>query len=214
MHKDNYNLPKLVCSRRASNNIFAYDESFNYLPFSNMTVIFQTNNNISVKYILSLLNSNLLNFRYKGIAKQTGGGIFEYFPNSVGKNPIKEISQEAQQPFIEKADLMLSLNKELQTKAEKFIKRIKSNLEIEKITNKLNSFYDFDFKTFVSELKKQKIKLTFTQQDEWEDYFDNYKTEINNIQNQINQTDNKIDKMVYELYELTEKEIETIEKSK
>jgi len=71
---------------------------------------------------------------------------------------------------------MLSLNKKLQDKKSKFINRIKSNLEIAKITKKLDTFYNFDFKTFVAELKKQKVKLTLVQQDEWDEYFTAYKT--------------------------------------
>jgi len=82
-----------------------------------------------------------------------------------------------------------------------------------KITKKLDAFYEHDFKTFVAELKKQKIKLSLTQQDEWEDYFNNYKTEINQIQAEINKTDKEIDQMVYKLYELTEEEIKIVEES-
>ncbi len=171
------------------------------------------NANYSNKLIWIILNSKLINwYSYRFIFGKAIRTM--HFDSPVtSKIPIKEIPKEAQQPFIEKANLMLSLNKELQTKAEKFIKRIKSNLEIKKITNKLNNFYNFDFKTFVSELKKQKVKLNFKDQDEWEDYFDSYKTEINKLQHQINQTDNEIDKMVYELYELTPEEIEIVENS-
>ena len=43
MHKEFYNLPKLFCSRRNSINEFSYDDEFKYLSFSNMTVIFDTN---------------------------------------------------------------------------------------------------------------------------------------------------------------------------
>ena len=78
---------------------------------------------------------------------------------------------------------------------------------------RLNAFYDYDFKIFVSELKKQKIKLSLTDQDEWEDYFTPYKIEINQLQNQINATDKKIDQMVYQLYELTDDEIKIVEES-
>ncbi|MDR1142231.1 MAG: N-6 DNA methylase [Planctomycetaceae bacterium] len=88
MHKEYYELPKLYCSRRAFRNTFVFDESFHYLGFSNMTVVFSTNKNYSIKYILALLNSRLLTFRYESIGKQTGGGSFEYFPNGVGKLPI------------------------------------------------------------------------------------------------------------------------------
>jgi hypothetical protein len=113
MHKEYYNLPKLFCSRRASENVFSIDEGFNFLSFSNMTVIFETNNKISLKYALTLLNSKLLNFRYKSIGKQTGGGIYEYFPNGVSKLPIPEIAIDEQKLFIELADKMTQLNKDL-----------------------------------------------------------------------------------------------------
>ncbi len=213
MHKELYHLDKIWCSYRAKENIFCFDNTAEYIGFTNTTVIFATNKNLDLKYLLTLLNSKVLEFRHKNQAKQTGNGVFEYVPNVVDKLPIPLIELEAQQPFIEKADLMLSLNKELQKKSDKFIKRIKSNLEIHKISRKLQNFYNFDFRTFLSELRKQKIKLKFKEQDDWEDYFDIYKTEINELQTQINQTDKEIDKIVYELYELTNEEIEIIEKN-
>ena len=39
---------------------------------------------------------------------------------------------------------------------------------------KIKQFYDYDFKTFLAELKKKKIKLSLLQQDELEEYFDDY----------------------------------------
>ncbi|MEA1973817.1 MAG: hypothetical protein U9N34_11075, partial [Candidatus Cloacimonadota bacterium] len=67
--------------------------------------------------------------------------------------------------------------------------------------------------TLLSELKKKKIKLTLSQQDEWEEYFENYKNEITELQKKIDKTDKEIDNMVYELYGLTKEEIEIVEKS-
>ena len=112
LHKEFYNLPKIFCSRRSSQNTFCLDEDFEYLSFSNMTVTFATNEKLNIKYILALLNSKLLNFRYKTIGKQTGGGIFEYFPNSVGKLPITEIPLEDQKPFIELVDQIINLKEQ------------------------------------------------------------------------------------------------------
>ena len=54
--------------------------------------------------------------------------------------------------------------------------------------------------------KKQGIKL-----DDWEEYFNNFKTEINELQKQIDKTDKEIDQMVYDLYGLTKEEIEIVE---
>jgi uncharacterized protein (DUF2164 family) len=116
-----------------------------------------------------------------------------------------------QKSVIKKADLMLDLNRQLQEKKNKFINRIQSNFEIEKISKKLGSFYEFDFKTFVAELKKQKIVLSLSQQDEWEDYFGGYKNLINSLQEDIAKTDKEIDEMVYELYGLSEVEVNVVE---
>jgi hypothetical protein len=127
MHKEYYHLPKLYSSRRAFRNTFCYDEGFNYLGFSNMTVIFETNAAYSLKYILALLNSKLLTFRYRSIGKQTGGGSFEYFPNGIGKLPIPEADSKTQKEFIILVDKMLELKQreyaEQNPQAKKIISR-------------------------------------------------------------------------------------------
>jgi hypothetical protein len=94
-----------------------------------------------------------------------------------------------------------------------FLKRIKANFTVGNITGKMQNFYDHDFKTFIAELGKQKVSISIKAQDEWEQYFDSYKTEINTLQHQISQTDKEIDRMVYHLYELTEDEIKIVEGS-
>jgi hypothetical protein len=56
----------------------------------------------------------------------------------------------------------------------------------------------------------QKIVLSLKQQDEWEKYFDEYKTECRNFVSQINATDKEIDRLVYGLYGLSEEEVRII----
>jgi hypothetical protein len=68
-----------------------------------------------------------------------------------------------------------------------------------------------DFAGFVAELKKQKIKLSLVQQDEWEDYFTQYKAALNDLSAQIAATDKEIDARVYALYGLADEEIKVIE---
>ena len=68
-----------------------------------------------------------------------------------------------------------------------------------------------EFKAFVAELKKQKINLSLTQQDEWEDYFNQYRNDCQQLSEQIAQTDSEIDQRVYQLYGLTEDEIKIVE---
>jgi hypothetical protein len=106
---------------------------------------------------------------------------------------------------------MLSLNANLQHKRQRFLRRLQDNLVLQKVTAALEHFDDLDFKAFVAELKKQKISLSLSQQDEWEDYFNQYKAECNALSAQIAATDKEIDHMVYELYGLTEDEIKVVE---
>jgi len=66
---------------------------------------------------------------------------------------------------------------------------------------------------FIKELAKKKVKLTLSEEAEWEDYFMQESKKALDLKNEIDATDKAIDKMVYELYGLTKEEIEIVEKS-
>ena len=74
------------------------------------------------------------------------------------------------------------------------------------MTNALQQFDTMDFKGLMAELKKQKIKLSLSQQDEWEDYFNERVAECRELSAEIKATDNEIDNRVFDLYGLTEEE--------
>ncbi len=169
--------------------------------------------NLSNEFLLAIINSKLISwYNLKTSPKGKRTTFPKVLIGDIRKFPIKNINNEEQQPFIDKADKMLELNRLLQDKKGKFLNRVRANFEFEKITKKLESFYDFDFKTFAEELKKQKINFSLLQQDEWEEYFTAYKNEINQLQAEITATDKAIDQMVYELYGLTADEINIVEK--
>jgi DNA polymerase III delta prime subunit len=155
---------------------------------------------------LCLYNSKLLNFYYKKINSKSGKIFPQIRISSVENLPIKEISLSAQDPFVEKAHKMLSLNKDFHELVDKFLNRIQDNLKIEKLTKKLESFYELEFKDFLIELKKQKVSLSLAQQDEREPYFREYKEKILALKNEIDKTDKEIDGMVFDLYGLNEEE--------
>ncbi|MCK4662802.1 MAG: N-6 DNA methylase [Bacteroidales bacterium] len=215
---ENFEKEKIIYPDINSQLSFVYDSNNFFL--TNTSYFLNTNS----KYILSVLNSSLIQNYYSHISAQLGNKGLRHFTIYIEKIPIPKISKESQQPFIEKADQMLDLNKQLQEKKSKFLNRVKDNLATTvatrghvpltiKISKKLDAFYETDFKTFVAELKKQKLTLSLIQQDAWEEYFTAYKTEINQLQYEISKTDKKIDQMVYELYGLTPEEIEIVENS-
>ena len=138
------------------------------------------------------------------------GGYLLYSAPNLKNTYIKVVALDAQQPFITLADTMLTLNKQLQEKRSRFLRRLSENFEGVKITTALQSFDQLDFKAFLAELKKQKIKLSLSQQDEWEDYFNQYREACNQLSAQIAQTDNEIDQRVFDLYGLTPEEREIV----
>lgn len=144
--------------------------------------------------------------------------------------PIKNISFELQTPLVENADLMLTLNKDLQAQSQKFQRNLQReffsstndkgfkplvNVDVEVVLpKKLQDWYLLSYAEFIKELEKQKVKLSLSQKAEWEEYFTTESAKVNAIKNQINSTDKAIDAMVYELYGLSSEEIEIVESSK
>lgn len=163
----------------------------------------------SLKFLLTILNSNLINWYFLNFQSE---GL-HFYPGHAQNLPIRKTNQESQQPFIEKADQMLSLNKELQVVTDKFIRTLERRFEIDKLSKKLESWHDLSFAQFVKELKKKKVKLSLAEEAEWEDYFTTEQTKAETLKTQITKTDHEIDQMVYDLYGLTEEEIAIVENS-
>ena len=209
---DNHHSMKIVV-RQVGNPepIFAFD-NFGYPTLNTMYSIVLNNTDFEYLYILALLNSKLMKSYF--LSKYSDGK--QLFPKVKGfqlkELPIKKISNKEQQPFIEKADQMLALNKELQEVSSKFKRNLQRQFpqELGKLPKKLQDWYELSFADFVKELKKKKIKLSLGQEAEWEDYFLAEQAKANNLKNQIDQTDKEIDQMVYELYGLTDEEIKIV----
>ena len=64
-------------------------------------------------------------------------------------------------------------------------------------------------KNYLALLNKEQ-KFTLVQQDEWEDYFNQYRQSCQELSEQIKATDNEIDNKVFDLYGLTPEEREII----
>jgi aspartyl/asparaginyl-tRNA synthetase len=115
--------------------------------------------------------------------------------------------------FTIKGEAMLSLNKDLIESTSKFIRTIKRKFEIETLPKKLQNWYKITYTDCIKELSKLKIKLTLSEEAEWEEYFNSERKKVLGILAEIEKTDKEIDQMVYELYELTEEEIRIVEES-
>ena len=66
---------------------------------------------------------------------------------------------------------------------------------------------------FIKELAKKRIKVSLSEEAEWEEYFNEQKSKAQTLKSEIEKTDKEIDQMVYELYGLTEEEIKIVEET-
>ena len=169
------------------------------------------NENCDCKYALTILASKLMAFYFRHVNNEFDTLFPKIRVAEFKKLPIKIISPEQQLPFIAKADIMLSKNKELQAVKQQILQLLISKFEGITISKKLHDWPGLPFSQFLKELEKQKIKLSLPAQAEWMQYFESEKAKANAIQQLIDKTDKEIDEMVYELYGLTEEERKVVE---
>jgi type I restriction-modification system DNA methylase subunit len=210
-----YSSPKIIISKIGLSCEAFYDKKGEYASIDT-NCVHTFKDGFIPEYVLCWLNSKLYNYMFECLfdGLRMSGGYLLYSAPNLKNTYIKAIPVDAQTPFITLADTMLSLNSQLQEKRSRFLYRLNENFEGIKVTTALQTFDQLDFKGFVSELKKQKIKLSLVQQDEWEDYFNQYRQACQELSEQIKVTDNEIDQRVFDLYGLTSEEREIVENSK
>ncbi len=169
------------------------------------------NDEISNKYILLILNSKLINwYVYRFIFAKAIRTM--HFDNKVtDRIPIPVLSIDEQQPFIEVADSLLSLNKQFQNKLHKTLQLISSELSIEKTISKLQRFYEIDFDEFIKAAGKKRISVN--EKDQLFDYFNDRKKELVELRNEIQKTERQGNYLVNNLYGLIDQETRLFEVS-
>jgi len=213
--KDSRILIRQIVSGNPLRIYSSYSESEQYFTQIGFGIITKEKEKYDNKYLLILLNSNLINFYHKYSFLDLEKDLFQkILIANCKKFPIKKISLSNQQPFIEQADHMLSLNKDLQEVSGKFQRALQREFEaLDKLSKKLEAWYELNYADFIKELKKKKVALSLQQKAEWEEYFLAEQEKALAIQSQIQQTDKAIDQMVYALYGLTEDEIKIVEEA-
>ncbi len=167
---------------------------------------------VNDKYYLGILNSKVMWFFLKNTGTELGGGYFRFKTNYLKPFPLPEISNNSEL-MVDNVNKILSLNKELQGQSQKFQRTIQRKFELDELPKKLQDWYKLPYSEFIKELGKKKIKLSLSQETEWEDFFIKESKNVLEIKANIDITDKSIDKMVYELYGLSEEEIAIVENS-
>ena len=203
-----FSKPKIMYPNMTSLFPFIYDEK-GFFGNDKTFMITANDESVNLKYITAILNSKLCKLWIWYNCPELQGGTREirkvYFEN------FRIPFDDNQQFLAEKTDQQMEHVRQLQEKRSRFLRRLKDNMEGIKITVALQTFDLMDFAGFLAELKKQKIKLSLVQQDEWEEYFNQYREACQQFSAQIAETDQEIDQKVYHLYGLTYDEVLTVD---
>ena len=207
--------PKLVVREVTGKNIYACYDDFGYFTNDTTHMVRGADSN-NLLYYLAIINSTLMGWYFRVNFGESNDLFPKIKVNELKELPIKAISTKSQQLFFEKTVGILKLNKKLQNISFNFQKYIQSQFSIEKLSNKLQTWYKLDFGDFIKELNKsikkvKGVKLSKIVEMEWMELFEEKKAETDSLKAEIDKTDKEIDTMVYELYGLTEEEIKIVE---
>ena len=204
-NEDMYNQPK-VLMRRTGATIIADLDFSNLLALKNLYVITPKDNS-TVHSIVAQLNSKLFAFIHF-MRTSAENKAFAQFPGTyIAKFPYRELPVEV----VDLVERMRSASSQRSNFIHEFIELLQSKFPIDKPSRKLLDWPGLDFKGFLDELEKKKIQLTLEEKGEWLSYFNKKKTEANALNAEIRSINRQIDQMVYELYELSEEEINRVE---
>lgn len=209
--------PKIMARQLVSRQFrlqFAYFDKI-YAFKKNLYAIYNIDKTYDPYYLLALLNSKLFSFIHVKANVSVQRDDFPSFSLDDFRNfLIPVISQEKQKVLAKQAMLLTQLTKQFNDKTAKVLNRIKTTFKIPKPGSKLEEFHQLTYEEFVDQLNvKSKVKLNLKDQDEWEDYFNEYKKDLRHLEQQIRTVEREIDATIYNIYEISESERNTIEES-
>ncbi|WP_233883985.1 Eco57I restriction-modification methylase domain-containing protein [Tenacibaculum piscium] len=215
--------PKIIYPRINNRGNFYLDEKGEVFLLDNNFFI-----STDSKSLLAFLNSKLVFFYLKNICTTLQGGFYDFRRDKITTIPISNNFNNIDLELSVLSEKLINLSNENNLKSNNFQKYLKQKIQLEKLSKKLQNWYDLEFGDFIKELNKaiksnnkELVKnelpiipvLTKLDEMDWMDVFTVKKSEAQALQTQINQTDTEIDAMVYKLYNLTDAEIAIVENS-
>nr|WP_243687994.1 TaqI-like C-terminal specificity domain-containing protein [Methanobacterium formicicum] len=153
---DKFEKEKIIWTEMTPKPSFLIDkEKYFLLNTSYMLII--DNENFNLNYVTALLNSNLLFLDiFKDEPKVIWAKVKIYSSICQKKLPIYPANPEKQQPLINATEKILNKNNELQKEINSFKHWIQKEFNVEKLSKKLNKYYELSKDEFIDELHKKK----------------------------------------------------------
>ena len=195
--------PKIIYPNMTSVFPFMYDES-GLLSNDKSFILTAQDDSVSLLYLTAVFNSSLAKLWIWWNCPELGDNrreirkvYFEHFPV-----PVADASQREKLSALAKTRIRLTANQK--TLVEKFQRTMMRRFNLDVLPGNLQRWHTLDYKSFVAELKKKKVKLTLHEEAEWEDYFVEESAKALALHTEIAATDQEIDRLVEALYGLTE----------
>lgn len=167
--------------------------------------------NISLYAILGVINSKAAFWYYQNENNEFDILFPKIKAREIKSIPIPKISDTSEIKMVSMVLELIEFNSGFKNICTIFLKHVQTKFSIDKPNTKLQNWPDLDFKGFLGELSKSKVKLSLSEEAEWMAYFTEQKAKALALQSDITRLDREIDALVYELYGLTEEEIKIVE---
>jgi len=203
---------KLISKFVGNRLTFCYDDKQHYVVNTACSTEI-LDKNINPYFLLSILNSTLINFYFQQVFSDTRSTFPIMKSGNIEALPLKFLDLEFQQPLIEKTIFIVNKSTDFALLIKKTLDLLQAKFEFEKLSKKLQNWHELNFGEFLKELKKKKVQLSLGEEAEWMQYFNEQTEKAKEIKTEIDKTDSEIDQMVYELYGLTNDEIKIVEEA-
>jgi type I restriction-modification system DNA methylase subunit len=166
--------------------------------------------NYDAKYLLAILNSRLFRFLYENLIDETGKVFAQVKIIYIDPLPIKIAKPSVQNQFIEKVDYIIQATNDYKKCLSNFGAFVKDKYNLQSLSSKLRNWPTLTFAEFLKELKLCKITLSLAEESAWLTHFNEQKKQFADLKKLAENLDKDIDNLVYNLYGLTENEINSI----
>ena len=174
-------------------------------------IVFPKTDQFQNKYLLGLLNSTFMSWYYQATHPlEVGKPMAEVKKNFIEELPFAPGTPEQVSALVQTVDEILSLCQTRQGIKQKFIQFLIHAYEPKSISEKIEAFDALTFKEFCAELKKQKVKLSASQQFDLFTFFSEIIKEVSSVGVKIEACQMKLDEIVYSIYDLDDECIKRI----
>jgi hypothetical protein len=182
-------------------------EEDGFVPLNSTSFLYKGSTEINLKCLLAIISSTLLNKFYKDHYTDVN-----VKPLYLGELPIPKKAINSADKIINAVDKAILNKKQIHQIEDKFSMFLENSLGLQN-SNSSSKWLNFEFPEFLKKLAKTGCSLSKKDEFEWMELFEENKKKVFELKTQIDQTDKEIDRMVYELYGLTEEEIQIVENS-